>query len=542
MSNWNFADVWEAVAEKIPDAPALAHGGNRTSWAEFNSRASALAGALVDLGLDHQDKVAIYLYNRPEYLETVFASLKASYVPINTNYRYGVGELEYLWENADTKVVVFQSSFEESVNVLRDRLPQITTWIWVADSAGDLCPEWAHSYEGLIDKFSGSERVNLSRSRSGDDLIMLYTGGTTGMPKGVMWRQDDLFGVLNNGSLIRFPEHGTPDDVRKIISVPGPIHLSACPLMHGTGCFTAFVALNSGGCVATLASPNFSPEELLDCVEQEKINVISLVGDAFAKPILKALDERPGNWDLSSLRIIISSGVMFSEGSKQRLLGHHPAMLVVDAFSSSEAMGLGQSVSSAGGQAKTASFSIGEFAKVIDEDGNEIEPGSGLVGKLAVRGRTPIGYYKDPEKSAKTFPVIDGVRWSVPGDYAQVDADGTVHVLGRGSQCINTGGEKVYPEEVEEVLKLHPVILDCAVVGVPSDKFGEEIWALVQFDPGESLESEDVSKFVKSHLAGYKAPKRTIGVTTIGRSPSGKVDYKKMRDIALAELNATSSN
>ncbi len=541
MSDWNFASVWETIARQIPQSPALGHGKAKRTWSEFNERANGIAQLLLNHGLSHQDKVAIYLFNRPEYLETLYACLKVSIVPINTNYRYGTSELQYLWDNADASAVVFQASFIEQVSELRDKLPQVKVWIWVSDDQSSQCPSWAIPYEESVQSLASINNATGNVPRSGDDLIMLYTGGTTGMPKGVMWRQDDLFGVLNHGSLLRFPEDGTLDDVAAIVSGPGPVHLSACPLMHGTGCFTAFVALNSGGCVVTLESNTFYPEELLDCVEQNGINVISLVGDAFAKPILEALDKNPNKWNLSTLRIIVSSGVMFSEQSKQRLLKHHPAMLVVDAFSSSEAMGLGQSVSSAGGGAKTASFSIGEFAKVIDEDGNEIAPGSGKVGKLAVRGRTPIGYYKDPEKSAKTFPIIDGMRWSVPGDYATIDADGTVQVLGRGSQCINTGGEKVYPEEVEEALKLHDSIQDAAVVGVPSDKYGEEIWALVQMTDGESLDKELLIKFVKTHLAGYKAPKNIIAIDSIGRSPSGKIDYKKMKDTAISHLKSLST-
>jgi fatty-acyl-CoA synthase len=264
--------------------------------------------------------------------------------------------------------------------------------------------------------------------------------------------------------------------------------------------------------------------------------VTAIVGDAFAKPILRALDANPGRWDISSLIAVISSGVMWSEETKQGLLRHHAGMLLVDAFSSSEALGMGQSVSSGAGAAKTAKFALGENARVIDEDGTDVVPGSGVIGRVAVKGITPVGYYKDPEKSARTFLVLDGDRYSVPGDYATVEADGTLKLLGRGSVCINTGGEKVYPEEVEEVLKTHPGIRDAVAVGVPDEKWGEAICAVIEPHEGTTVDEDDVIAHVKSHLAGFKAPKRVLPVQTIGRAPNGKVDYKRLRNEAIERV------
>ena len=363
---------------------------------------------------------------------------------------------------------------------------------------------------------------------------MLYTGGTTGMPKGVMWRQDDLFARLNGAGFRRYPLEGGIDDVRAelVAGGPGMTLLPACPLMHGTGGFTAMECLSEGGHVVTLTSRQFDPIELLDTVEAQKVNGLIIVGDAFAKPILAALDADRGRWDLSSLVAIISSGVMWSEESKQALLGHHPGMLLVDAFSSSEALGMGNSVSSSQGAAKTAQFRLGPDVRVIDAAGADIEPGSGQTGVLALGGRIPVGYYKDEAKSAATFRVIDGVRYSIPGDYAEIRADGSIHLLGRGSVCINTGGEKVYPEEVEEVVKTVPGVLDAVVVGIPNERFGEEIVAVVQLAPGTAdgtIAPDTVIDHVKDHLAGYKAPRQVRFVETIGRSPSGKVDYSRHR-------------
>jgi fatty-acyl-CoA synthase len=308
--------------------------------------------------------------------------------------------------------------------------------------------------------------------------------------------------------------------------------LPACPLMHGTGGFTALECLSEGGRVVTLTSRQFDPVELLDTVVREQVNGLIIVGDVFAKPILASLDAHPGRWDLTSLVGIISSGVMWSEETKQGLLGHYPGMLLIDAFSSSEAVGMGTSVSSGSSSARTARFSLGPDVRVLDTDGRDVEPGSGRSGVLALGGRIPLGYYKDEAKSAATFRTIDGVRYSVPGDFAEVGADGSIHLLGRGSVVINTGGEKVYPEEVEEVIKTLDGVADAVVVGIPDERFGEEIVAVVEPAAGggaDTVTSEAVIGHVKAHLAGYKAPKQVRLVDTIGRSPAGKVDYARHR-------------
>jgi acyl-CoA synthetase (AMP-forming)/AMP-acid ligase II len=531
MPGWNYADVWEVVAETLPDAPAVVQGERRQSWAETDQRANGVARALLDLGVDAQDKVAQYLYNCPEYLETVFGTFKAGLVPVNTNYRYGDDELVYLWDNADTVAVVFHGTFSERIERLRPRLPRIRGWLWVDDGSGP-CPDWAVDY-GDATK-SASERVSPPWGRNGDDLYLLYTGGTTGMPKGVMWRQDDLFAALNSASPLRYAEDAGLAGVRATLQGQGPVFLPACPLMHGTGAFTAFTGLSVGGSVVLLPGRAFDPEEFLSAVAVERVNNTSIVGDAFAKPILRALDEAPGRWDISSLRVVISSGVMWSEPTKQGLLRHHPGMLLVDSFASSEALGMGRSISGSEGRAKTARFELGRNARVIAEDGRDVVPGSGEVGLLAVRGRNPVGYYKDPEKSAQTFRTIDGARYSIPGDNATVDADGTLRVLGRGSVCINTGGEKVFPEEVEEVVKLHPAVRDAIVVGIPDERFGEAICAVVEVGPDAILERDDLAALVKDRLASYKAPRHVLVVETIGRAANGKADYGRLRTMAAA--------
>jgi acyl-CoA synthetase (AMP-forming)/AMP-acid ligase II len=306
--------------------------------------------------------------------------------------------------------------------------------------------------------------------------------------------------------------------------------------MHGTGNFPGLGTLCGGGSIVTLTGRNFDAIELLDTIEREGVNSLAIVGDAFAKPILRALDAEPGRWDLSSLVGIVSSGVMWSQETKTRLLEHHPGMVLMDAFSSSEALGMGSSVSAAGATAETAKFELSPDTIVIDDLNRPLAPGSGEIGRLAVGGRQPVGYYKDPEKSARTFFDVDGKRYSCPGDFATIDADGRITLLGRGSQCINTGGEKVFPEEVEEAMKTHPDVLDAVAVGIPDEKFGEAVTGMVEARPGHTIDAAAVIAHVKTKLAAYKAPKHIVVVDTIGRAANGKVDYKRLRSEAAESL------
>jgi fatty-acyl-CoA synthase len=529
MPGWNFADVWEVIAEQIPDAQAQVHGDRRVTWSEFDRRANGIAATLLDRGATEQDKVAQYLYNGNEYLQSLFGAFKAGLVPINTNYRYQDDELVYLWDNADCVAVVFHGVFTDTIERIRDRVPRVTTWLWVDDAHGP-CPDWAMPYEEAA--ASHADRVVPPWGRDGDQIMMTYTGGTTGMPKGVMWRQDDLFRTLV-AQLNPVYRDSEPDLelVRQNVKVAGPVGMPACPLMHGTGLYTQLIILSVGGSSVTLTSRKLDIEEMFDTIERERVNQIAIVGDAFGKPMLKALDEHPGRWDLASLFLVASSGVMFSEPVKQGLLKHHPTMMLVDAFSSSEALGMGQSVSSGASASQTAKFTLGENTIVVTDDGRRVEPGSGEIGRVAVGGHQPIGYYKDPDKTAATFIEIDGKRYSCPGDYAMVEADGSLTLLGRGSVVINTGGEKVYPEEVEETLKTFPGVRDAVAVGVPDDKFGEVVAAVVE-TAGDEVDSDELIAHVRAKLAAYKAPKHVFVVDTIGRAPNGKVDYKRLKAFA----------
>ncbi|MBP6877620.1 MAG: AMP-binding protein [Phenylobacterium sp.] len=539
MSAWTFADVWEAIAARQPEQPALIQGDRVVTWGQFDARADALAAHLAAHGVSSGGKVAAYLYNGPEYLETYYAAFKAGLAPINTNYRYGGDELTYLFDNADAQAVIFHAGFAETLEPLRAKLPTVKLWIAVAEP-GRTVPDWADDYEQVVASPPAQRPFRAPWGRSPDDLLLLYTGGTTGMPKGVMWRQDDLFNVIGAGGhpLMGLPPLEAVGDIdARIGTYPSPTTLVCCPLMHGTGQFSAFITLNIGGAVASLPSRNFNAMELWDEAVRLKADNIVIVGLAFSTPMLEALEANPGRWDLSNVKAMSSSGSMWSQENKRGLLSHARNAMIMDSFGSSEAVGLGASASAPGAEAATAAFMLGPNCAVFTEEGRRVEPGSGERGLVAVSGFLPVGYYKDAEKSAKTFKIMEGQRWSVPGDWAEVNLDGTLKLLGRGSQCINTGGEKVFPEEVEEALKTHPSVRDAVVVGVPDPRFGERICAVVEPEPSADPPSlEDMAAHVKSKLAAYKAPRELVVVPSIGRAPNGKVDYKASRERALAAL------
>ncbi len=545
MTGWNYAAVFEAVVSSVPDQLAQVCGDRRFTWAQFNTRADALAAHLLQCGLGEQAKVAAYLTNCPEYLETYFAAVKAGMVPVNTNFRYGPDEIRYLFENADAEAVVFHAVYAPLIEGLRAQLPGVREWIVVDDPGttnGAAAAPWASPYDSIIRAHSNVDGpVRGPWGLSGDHLLFLYTGGTTGMPKGVMWRQDDLFNVLGRGghAALQLPGVMTIDELRTRTLPVSPVMMPACPLMHGTGQFSALITMALGGCVVTNPNRSFDPAELWDIVQTNHVTSLVIVGDAFAKPLLAALDASPGRWDLSSLTMISSSGVMWSQETKEGLLEHLAHTVLVDSYGSSEAVGLGASASSKGNAATTAVFQLGPTVHVFNEDNQRVQAGSEATGFVAISGFVPVGYYKDPEKSARTFRTIDGVRYSVPGDFARVNADGTLHLLGRGSVCINTGGEKVFPEEVEEVLKVHEHVADAVCVGIPDDRFGEVICAVIEQSAGAAVDGFDqdaVIASVAARLAKYKTPRLVVLVDSIGRSPAGKVDYKTLTAVARERL------
>ena len=517
-AEWNFAQLWEAVADAVPDRVAQVQGSRRSLWRDFERRAGGIAAALLHAGLRRQDKVALYLHNAPAYLESAFAAMKAGLVPVNTNYRYTGDELAHLWTDADAAAVVFHGAFAPQADAVRARCPGVRAWLFVDDGTG-ACPSWATAYEAAA--ASAALPATAPWGRSGDAQVLIYTGGTTGLPRGVMWRQHDLYLASNTT--------GDPDDAdyahvrRRLDGAAPPVGLPAAPLMHGTGFVFAATILNRGGTVVTLPERSFDVVSLLDTVGREGVTDVCIVGDAFCRPMVDALDQEPGRWDLGHLKVVSSSGMAWSPGVKQRLLAHAPGALLIDFLNASEASGMGRALTSTRRTDGGGRFQLGRNACVLGEDGRPLRPGAAVPGRLAVRGHIPLGYYKDPTKTAATFPVVDGVRYAVPGDLATVEADGAITLLGRGSTCINTGGEKVFPEEVEDALRACPGVLDAVVVGIPHARFGQMVAAAVEVADSAAFDEATLLDHLRTRLAGHKVP-RAVMPGPVGRGPNGKAD------------------
>ena len=540
----HFATAWEAVAQDQPNHTALICGDREVSWGEYDRRAACLADLLVKHGLGHDSKVAIYAHNSNEYIEAQYAVFKVGGCPVNVNYRYKAEELIYILENSDAEAVFFQGCYAARIWEIRRNLPNVKLFIQIDDGTESLIDD-AIEYERGIREASPLP----ARERSPEDVYMLYTGGTTGMPKGVMYSHGQFIGVMLGA--LRALDLPNPDTTENLIEVVRelrnreltPICLPACPLMHGTGMWLGtLVPLLQGGTIVTISKLGLDPHLLWGEVERNQVTSMVIVGDAFARPMLEALNDAKRAdraYDITSLKQITSSGVMWSREVKQGLLEHHD-MTLLDAMGSTEG-GMGSSVATRDEPADTAKFKLQPGVKVFDDNDQEIEPGSGEVGKLATSGLVPLGYYKDPEKSAATFRTVDGTRYSFPGDFATVEIDGSITLLGRGSNCINTAGEKVYPEEVEEALKKHPAVDDCLVVGVEDDRFGQRIVALASLREGEETDDAALIDFSREHLAGYKLPKQVLLLDEVRRAPNGKADYKWARQTAESQLNIPSN-
>ena len=532
----HFATVWETIADLIPERRALVCGAAERTWRDYDERAARIAGLLQQHGLGVGAKVGLYLHNSNEYLEAQYGVFKLRGCPINVNYRYRAQELVYLLDNSDAEAVFFQGCYAARIWEIRRELPKVRLFVQVDDGTEALL-DGAVDLERSIRATPPMPRIE----RDGADVYMLYTGGTTGMPKGVMYPHHDFISVMM-GSVaaqgIKVPERAA--DIPPVIAAMAAadsftVSLAACPLMHGTGMWLgSMVPLLTGGTVVTISKLGLDPHLIWSEVERHRCTSVTIVGDAFARPMLDALDnaaERGRPYDISSVESIVSSGVMWSAEVKQGLL-RHGDMRLVDAMGSTEG-GMGSSVATRAQGTRTARFEVSPGVKVIGEDGREVAPGSGVMGKLATSGGlVPIGYYKDPEKSAATFKDIDGVRHSFPGDYATVEADGTITLLGRGSNCINTAGEKVYPEEVEEAVKRHPSIYDCLVVGVADERFGQRVVAVASTKGQAPPAERSLIDFTREHLAGYKLPKQVLFVSEVRRAPNGKADYNWARQEA----------
>jgi fatty-acyl-CoA synthase len=523
------ATAWEAVADTIPDFPALSNGAVTRCWAEFDDRAARLASAFVAAGLRPDSKVALYLFNGNEYLEALYGAQKMRGVAVNVNYRYLDEELAYILDNSDTEALVFHTSLGDRVGRVVPRLPNLKL-VLAVDDGGEPAPSGTIPYEQAIASHEPMRRIQ----RPGTDHYMLYTGGTTGMPKGVVYENREHTGFFKPESVATIDDFGPlarrrADADRRHVAVVGP------PLMHGTGLWLgATSALLEGGHVVTLTNRHFDAHEMLAAIAGHRATRATIVGDAFARPLITAIDEaadRSRPYDLSSLRFIQSSGVMWTAEVKQGLVERIAQVTLIDAMGSTEGT-MGTAVSSAAERADTARFTMRPTTRVFDSDDVEIVPGSDQVGLVGTSLLVPVAYYKDPEKSARTFRTIEGVRYSFPGDMAKVAADGSLILLGRGSNVINSAGEKIFPEEVEEAVKRVDGVVDCLVVGVDDEKFGQAVTAVASLAPGSSLDESAVITSVKLQLAGYKAPKRVVFVDHVPRAVNGKPDYAAARRLA----------
>jgi len=544
---FNLADLFECVADRVPGREALVWRDRRLTYAELDERATRLAHGLQAAGVRAGDHVGVYTHNRPEFLETMIAAYKMRAVPINVNYRYVADELAYLFDNADLVALVHERSFGPTVASIRDRLPRLATTLVVDDGSGAAAA--GLDYEGVL--ATGSAERDFG-ARSADDLYVLYTGGTTGLPKGVMWRQEDIFFATMGGGSQGAPPLERPEEIADVADLgpqgrfqmllppdadpPSEYNAMALgPLMHASGQWSAWGTLLAGCTVVLYPERSMDVACALDVVERERVTMLTVVGDALARPLAEALEAEPERWDTSSVIMIGSGGSILSADVKRRLLERMPTVLLItEAIGSSESPVQALSVwTKAASGPDTLAFLPKDVTTVFDDDLRPVVPGSGTIGRLATAGRVPIGYYKDARKSAEAFVTVDGVRWSLPGDMATVDADGTIRVLGRGSLCINTGGEKVYPEEVEAVLKAHDAVADAVVVGVSDPRWGETVAAVVQPAAGVDWPGDEaIAAWCRLSLAGYKVPRSVHLVEGVERSPSGKADYRWARDVA----------
>lgn len=527
----HLSTVVESVADAVGDQVAVVQGDRRVSWTDFDDRAARFAGAVVQAGLTVGSTVAQYLYNGPEYLETYIGSLKVRAVPVNVNFRYLDDELVYLLDDAEAEVLVFHSSLGDRVERIMGRAPRVRLWVEVDDGGAHV--EGAVRYEDLVASTDPAPR----QRRDPGDLTLFYTGGTTGMPKGVMGTAGSSVETLMvtappllGLAVPTSPAELAPMAARLAAEGQRVSSLPACPLMHGTGlAIGALPALVFGGQVVLLEGRGLDPDEVWSTVEREAVGNMTIVGDAFGRPLLRALDDGADH-DVSSLRLVLSSGAMFSSETKDGLIRHIPDLVIVDLIAATEGL-MGLSIATRDTPAVTGRFMPGAGVKVFAEDGGEVVAGSGEAGVVALSGGVPDGYFKDEAKSAATFREVDGVRYSFPGDWATVEDDGSITLLGRGSQCINTGGEKVFPEEVEEAVKRHPAVEDCLVFGVPDERFGQRIVGVASVRSDASVDAEDVLAEVRAHLAGYKVPRELRLVDVVPRIASGKADYPRAKEL-----------
>ncbi|WP_017672742.1 acyl-CoA synthetase [Blastomonas sp. AAP53] len=522
--NWNFGDLLDIAAAHVPaERPALVRGDRTICWGDFDARTNRLARAMLAGGLQTGDRVAILARNIPEFIEIACAAFKARLTHVNINYRYTTAEIEYVLADCQAAALFHQDEFASVVAPLPAALDHLRLMVQIGGE-GD-------GYEAMVAEGDGAP---LGIVRSADDGYLLYTGGTTGRPKGVMWAAGDARAVQLESPTVRTPVLTLDDHGRQVAAnvTPGRV-LPACPLMHGAGLNSSMAELLMGGTAVLLEKDSFNAAELWDQVERHRVSRILIVGDVFARPMLQALEAHPGRWDLASLKVISSAGLMWSEEVKRGLVAQLPQLSLVDILGASEASGFGYAVTNALRSTPTGYFEPGRQTVIIDVETDRVladdEPGTGW---LARRPPFALGYYGDPEKTAQTYRQIDDTVYAIPGDMAERTADGLIRLIGRGNLCINTGGEKVFVEEVEEALKRAPGIEDAIVVGVPDETWGKAIVALIRTAPG--YDEASARAVLEADLARYKLPRRMIVLDDLPRHASGKSDYRRATEMALA--------
>jgi 3-oxocholest-4-en-26-oate---CoA ligase len=537
---FNLADLFEAAVDAFPEREYLVAEGRRLTYAQMEEQANRLAHHLAAHGVGAGDHVGIYALNSVEWVETAWAVFKLRAVWVNINYRYVHDELRYLFTNADLIALVHQRQFSPRVAALLPELPSLRHIVVIDDDSQE--PDPSPDAVGFEEALEGASPERDFGPRSGDDLYILYTGGTTGMPKGVVWRHEDVFFALGGGidALSGTRMERPQQMVEKGVAAGGQVtFLPVAPLMHGATQWGVMGQSFTGNRIVLVAK--FDPHEVWSMVERERINMVMITGDAMGKPLIETLDEPDASYDLSSLIGITSTAALFSPAVKDEFFRHFPNLVMTDAVGSSESGNNGISMIRPGATAMKSGptvTSLGETV-VFDENLEKVKPGSGTIGKIARSGNIPVGYYNDPVKTAEVFIVVDGKRFVMPGDFATVEADGSVTLLGRGSICINSGGEKIFPEEVEAIVRSHPDVMDAIVVGAPDERFGQRVAAIVEPRPGRAAPSlEAVQEHCRAHVAGYKIPRQLHVVDKIERSPSGKPDYPWANAVVTAESAA----
>ncbi|QFU75815.1 acyl-CoA synthetase [Halioglobus maricola] len=533
--HFNIADMYEMVADKVPGRDALVCGDQRATFAELDQRANQLAHYLTAQGVSAGDHVGLYLYNCNEYLEGMLACFKIRAVPINVNYRYVKDELLYIFDNADMVACIHNQEFTPHIEEVLDAAPDLKTFVHVLDDSGiDASVIGSVEYEASLADQSSERDFG---ERADEDLFILYTGGTTGMPKGVMWPHKAVFFAAMGGGGWFHPD-GAINQPEQIVERIGDfpiVGMALAPLMHGACWWYACIQMLAGNTVVLSPHRSLVGEQVWDTVAKEKVNTISIVGDAMAVPLLDALDANPDRWDLSAVFSVGSGGAVFSESKQEAFTRHFPNVFISNSFGSSESGNMGMDGGGKKGQG-LGNVTKSEFMSVVSDV--EGEPhrhvGHGEMGIFARAGHIPIGYYNDPVKTAKTIVDVDGKPWLLLGDEARLEDDDTITVYGRGSNCINSGGEKIFPEEVEQALKANPAIFDCLVVATPDERFGSKVTAVVALRGDASVSLEEVQASAREHIAGYKVPRELHVVDEVPRAPSGKPAYPKALEIALS--------